>query len=672
MTSYPPRRAHCPLLCRLAILAAITPLHLGGQSTPTWSVDNHGRRAGDLTLAQRGDTAVARWLYTDRNRGGRVETRLVRALDGSLRSAEQRTIDAEGRAGTLVERLEVVGDSVRITGANGTTRAIARTPDLLLTLRTGTPLDAAELARTLLARPDGRGTLLSGASARAEVALTLTLDGVRGRPRARFVVVTVGTQPDPTGVWLDDRGALLATDVQWFITVREDVRPQLPVLRRAELAWRAARGEALAARVRSATSGTLVIANGDLFDADAGTLRPRQTMVIRGDRIVAVGDASTIAVPAGATVIDAAGKTVMPGMWDMHGHLQVASQSGLGVSQLANGITTSRDLASDLDVATSIRDREAAGRLAAPRAVLGGFIEGPLAWAGPSEAIVRDEAEARAWVARYDSLGYVQIKLYNVVHPDLVPVIAAEAKRRGMRLSGHIPRGMSVAAAVALGYDEIQHAAFLLSDFFPDSLYLPRMRAYSQVATAVAPTFDADGAGMTRLIATLRAHGTAVDGTFNLWIGGGGALVGAGGSPDLRRADSTYLRIIQRLYAAGVPLIAGTDNSSSSTFRRELEMYELAGLPRTKILQIATIDAARHMRQSEEYGSLAVGKVADLLIVDGRPTERIGDLAKLETVVRGGRLYQVRELRTALGSSGAAGAEGDDPAAHPHSGVEDP
>jgi hypothetical protein len=222
------------------------------------------------------------------------------------------------------------------------------------------------------------------------------------------------------------------------------------------------------------------------------------------------------------------------------------------------------------------------------------------------------------------------------------------------------------------GYDEIQHAAFLLSDFFPDSLYLPRMRAYSQVATAVAPTFDADGAGMTRLIETLRSHGTAVDGTFNLWIGGGGALVGAGGSPDLRRADSTYLRIIQRLYAAGVPLIAGTDNSSSSTFRRELEMYELAGLPRTKILQIATIDAARHLRQAEEYGSLAVGKVADLLIVDGRPTERISDLAKLETVVRGGRLYQVTELRTALGSSGAAGAEGDDPAAHPHSGVEDP
>ena len=80
---------------------------------------------------------------------------------------------------------------------------------------------------------------------------------------------------------------------------------------------------------------------------------------------------------------------------------------------------------------------------------------------------------------------------------------------------------MSIEAAVTLGYDEIQHAAFLFSNFFPDSLYLPRMRAYSQVATAVAPNFDVFGAPMTKLLDFLKAHGTAVDGTFNLWIGGG-------------------------------------------------------------------------------------------------------------------------------------------------------
>ena len=73
------------------------------------------------------------------------------------------------------------------------------------------------------------------------------------------------------------------------------------------------------------------------------------------------------------------------------------------------------------------------------------------------------------WVAKYDSMGYKQIKLYNVIHPDLVPTIAEEAHKRGMRLSGHIPRGLSVPAAIALGFDEIQHAAFLFSTFYEDS-----------------------------------------------------------------------------------------------------------------------------------------------------------------------------------------------------------
>jgi len=264
---------------------------------------------------------------------------------------------------------------------------------------------------------------------------------------------------------------------------------------------------------------------------------------------------------------------------------------------------------------------------------------------------VRDEAEARRWVARYDSAGYKQIKLYNVVHPDLIPVIAEEAHKRGMRLNGHIPRGISIEAAVALGYDEINHAAFFFSNFFQDSLYLPRMRAYSQVATAVAPTFDVFSPAMTKLLDFLKARGTAVDGTFNLWIGAGSASVGAGGSPDQLRGDSAYMNLIHRLYAHGIPLIAGTDNSGGTTFRRELEMYELAGIPAPRVLQIATIEAARLMKDERDYGSVRVGKVADIIIVTGRPAEWIGDFTGIETVIRGGRLYKVSDLRGAIGGA---------------------
>ncbi len=630
-----------------ALLLAVAP------DTTTYTVDNHGRVAGEMTVTSRADSLVVRWVYTDRNRGGRVETRYRLGADGAPVGGEQRAVLLDGSVGEPTQRFAVVGDSVRLH-EGATTRMVRPAAGAFVGLPSVTPWEQAALARHLLSRPQRSASLLNGQAARAEV-ITDTSLALRGaRQRARLVLVYQGTSTNPNSVWLDERGELLATGAAWFITVRAGAEPLLPALRRIELAWRNARGEAVAREAVTRTNGTIAITNANLFDSESGTMRAGQTILIRGDRIVEVGATGSVTIPSGATVIDAAGKTVMPGMWDMHTHLQVNNQSAGSLVQLINGLTTVRDLASDVDVAVSQRDRERAGLLASPRVILGGFIEGPLAWAGPSEAIARDEAEARAWVACYDSLGYRQIKLYNLVHPDLVPVIAAETKRRGMILSGHIPRGMSIAAALALGYNEIQHAAFFFSDFFPDSLYLPRMRAYSQVATAVAPTFDVFSPGMTRLLDVVKASGAAVDGTFNLWIGGGGAVVGAGGSTDQQRADSAYLNLIRRLHAHGIPLIAGTDNSSGSTFRRELEMYERAGIPAEEVLQIATIRAARFMRDDRDYGSIAAGKVADVIIVNGRPAERIADLANIETVIRGGRLYQVSDLQRALGMRMAA------------------
>ena len=617
--------------------------------TTTYVVDNHGRRAGEMTVATRNDSLIVRWVYTDRNRGGRVETRYRIGTGGARIAGEQRAVLLDGSVGDPTQRYEQRGDSVLIHEGTLAPRTIRPAAGAFIGLPSVTPWEQAALARHLLARPERSATLMNGSRVRAEVIADTTLAAGGARHRARLVMVYQGTMTNPNSVWLDERGELLATGAAWFITVRDGRQPLLPALRAIELRWRDARGVAIGKEARTTTNGSIAITNANLFDSETGTMRPGQTIVVRDDRIVAVGATGSVTIPTGATTIDAAGKTVMPGMWDMHTHVQVTSQSSLGLLQLTNGLTTVRDLASDIDVAVSLRDRERAGLLATPRHILGGFIEGPLAWAGPTAAIARDEAEARAWVAKYDSLGYKQIKLYNVVHPDIVPTIAAEAKRRGMLLSGHIPRGMSIEAALALGYDEIQHAAFFFSNFFPDSLYLPRMRAYSQVATAVAPTFDVFSPGMTKLLDAVKAKGAAVDGTFNLWIGGGGAVVGAGGSTDQARADSAYLNLIRRLHAHGIQLIAGTDNSTGSTFRRELEMYERAGIPAAEVLQIATIRAAQFMKDDREYGSISVGKVADIIIVGGQPAERIADLANIETVIRGGRLYNVRDLQSALG-----------------------
>jgi imidazolonepropionase-like amidohydrolase len=141
----------------------------------------------------------------------------------------------------------------------------------------------------------------------------------------------------------------------------------------------------------------------------------------------------------------------------------------------------------------------------------------------------------------------------------------------------------------------------------------------------------------------LRRRGTVVDGTFNLWMGGAGALTGEG-SP----AAGSYARLLKRLYDAGVPIVAGTDNSAGTTFITELQLYEHAGIPAPQVLRLATLGAARVMKDDRDYGAIAPGKVADILVVNGRPAERIDDLRKLERVIRAGRVYDPRQLRAAL------------------------
>jgi hypothetical protein len=668
----------------LAPLAFLLALPFQSRDSLDYIVWNHGRRAGAMQLVRTsgssGDSVAVRYFHIDRQRGPKVESiysvRDGRPVRGDIRSggSQDAATDISGTPIALAATsFELRGSSVRTWRGRDTTITAAPAGAWYRPTVT-TPYDDAALASWLLRQPQQQGAIVPAATARAEIAAESSLS-VGGRAVKVRLVAIAGVDLVPTLVWLDDGGTLFASSAGWFITVRRDAEAALPVLRRVEMEWTERREAAVAAQLAPKQAATLVIRNGDLFDSETGLLRPRTSVVITGDRITAVGSTDSIKVPAGASVIDATGKTIIPGMWDMHTH--AFSGSADGMLQLAAGITTVRDMASDLDVATSRRDRADRGTLLGPRMLLAGFIEGPGKWAGPSGVLVRTEDEARAAVARYDSLGYRQIKLYNLVHPDLVPVIAAEAHARGMRLSGHIPRGMSMQAAVRTGYDEVQHAAFLLSNFFQDSLYYPRMRAYSQVANIVAPTFDVDASEVTALIGFLRERGTVYDGTFNIWqdrsrllpdgtdavfgptiawlppILQRELLAGTGGASEgvarAQAAATTYRRLLKRLFDAGVTLVAGTDNVAGLTFHGELEIYERAGIPASNVLQIATIAPARVMKQDGEYGSVAVGKFADLAIVAGRPSERITDLRKIELVVRAGRVYRSRELYSRVG-----------------------
>lgn len=626
----------------LPLLAAAT---LATTDTTAWLVVNHGIPAGEMQVVRAGDSLVIKYGHIDRNRGRWVEGRYRLDASGAVRAGESRPSTREGVTGAPTDRFEIVGDSIRWTrgGRSGT----AAHRDGVYALANATAWDQARVARALLAHPTRSAVLHPGGEARAEVIADTVVRGARGPIQARLVALRPGTGGGVSqGIWLDHRGELLASAVGWFITVHPDAVPALPALRAVEIAWRDREADALHARLTPEASGTVLIRNADVFDTERGTMRPRTSVLIEGDRIVAVGPADSVRAPRGARVIDAAGKSVVPGLWDMHTHFQLTSQNFGVVRQLSLGITTIRDLAADTDVAVSHRDRAARGTLVAPRVLLGGIIEGPGLWAGPTDVIVRTEEEARTAVARYAALGYRQIKLYNLVHPDLVPTIAEETRRHGMRLSGHVPRGLTVGAALRLGFDEINHAAFLFSTFHQDSLYWPTMRPYSGVAAVVAPHTDVDGVAMSALLTDLREQRAVVDGTFNLWLRD---TTGAD-SLAAKANNRNYLRLIKRLHETGVTIVPGTDGSD---FHSELENYERAGIAAADVLRIATIVSARVMGEERDHGSIAPGKIADLVIVDGRPLERIADLRRVDRVVRAGRVYRAADLLRGVSGGGA-------------------
>jgi imidazolonepropionase-like amidohydrolase len=109
------------------------------------------------------------------------------------------------------------------------------------------------------------------------------------------------------------------------------------------------------------------------------------------------------------------------------------------------------------------------------------------------------------------------------------------------------------------------------------------------------------------------------------------------------------LKMTKTLYESGIPIVAGTDALAGFNLHRELELYEQAGIPAPKVLQLATLGAARTMKRDQELGAIQAGKLADMILVDGDPVSRITDIRKVRTVVKDGIVYQTKELYAAVG-----------------------
>jgi len=542
----------------------------------------------------------------------------------------------------------------------------------------GGPIETtAWFLEALLARPDKSMDLLPGGKARAAKLIDLRVGtGASAQTIALWSITGIGTSPLP--IWADANNKFFALTLglSWL---PEAYASEQKTIEEAQAKATAAQAPGLAKALVKMPAGPVAFTGVRLFDADAPRFLADQTVVVDKGVIAAVGARSSVIVPAGAQVIDGSGKTLVPGMWDCHMHV---GDDYTGLQELSMGVTSVRDPGNDDLRTIERRSRAAAGDLLFPHVYPSSLIDGKGPYTAQVANVATSEAEAIALVDKAKANGFLGIKFYGTFNPAWLAASIREAHKLGLHVHGHIPAGIRPVDAINAGYDEITHINWVMMQAMPDSVIpvsngIMRFEGPGRYAKDV----DLEGQSIKAILGAMVSRHVFSDPTMvafeSLYVPENGDLspsyapfvgtmppttergfrTGGFAVPrDITRADyraswAKMVALLGRMHEAGVPIVAGTDGAGIELVH-ELEIYVQAGFTPAEALAAATIVPARLVGQDAKSGSIKVGKAADLALIDGDPSTRIGDLRQTRVVMLDGKLLDADALRTAAGFSG--------------------
>lgn len=534
----------------------------------------------------------------------------------------------------------------------------------------------ALLTETLVASSTKTLPLLPGGQARAERLTTLSIG--QGQARKSLVCWAIsGLSLAPIPVWTSEEGRYFGT-ANGIGTLPIGYESSLKELTAAQDDAMAARSPSLANRLQRTPKGSVAFTNVRAF-VDGNHYVENATVVVEKGVITQVGASASVVLPQGAEIIDGRGKTLVPGLWDAHLHV---GDDTSGPLLLSLGITSGRDPGNDDALTIARATRRAKGELLMPRIYPSSMIDGK----GPLSAQVANIAtsldEALTLIRKAKAAGFVGVKFYGTFDPAWVKPAAAEAHRLGLHVHGHLPAGMRTHEAIAAGYDEVTHLYFIMMEAMPEEVVktsngMNRFEGPGRYAKDVDLNVDP----MKSLIATMAERRIVSDPTVSvvesLLVPESGDLSPAyapyvgtvppvsersfreGGfkvpkdltRTDYRKSFAKLLALVGAMHRAGVPIVAGTDGLGMELVR-ELELYVSAGFSPEEALASATVIPARLVGADSRTGSIAVGKEADLVLIEGDPSRQIGDLRNTTMVMMEGKLMDADELRTSAGFSG--------------------
>src|SRR3984885_10761008 len=431
-------------------------------------------------------------------------------------------------------------------------------------------------------------------------------------------------------------------------------------------------GMAALADISKGISGSraqkIAVVGGTLIDGTGAPAVTDSVVLIENGKLVAAGPKSSVTIPDGFQQIDAHGKTILPGLWDMHAHFE---QVEWGPIYLAAGATTVRDVGNEFEFITAVRDAVAGGRGLGPRLLLAGVVDGTGPLALGVERVDTPE-QAKMWVDKYHEANFQQMKIYSSVQLEELKDVATEAHRLGMTVTGHIPEGLDAYQAVNAGQDQINHIGYIADIMLPplpeNATRLDRAKARAEI--------DLNSSASKKALAFLVQHKIVVDPTLALMefftastakppasIEPGvakiapelAAILGDAPppSPNAGLQEKVFqkeVQIVGALHRAGVPIVAGTDQTVPGySLYREIELYAQAGFTPMEAIQAATIVPARVMGVDKELGTIEPGKRADLIILAANPLESIHNIRTVRFVITGGTMYNCGELWSSVG-----------------------
>jgi imidazolonepropionase-like amidohydrolase len=412
------------------------------------------------------------------------------------------------------------------------------------------------------------------------------------------------------------------------------------------------------------THVSVIDASGDLPRAD-------RTLLVRGNRIVAEGPYAAVEIPAGALVVEARGRYLIPGLWDMHVHTVLPGGADVLALYVANGVTGVRDMAGDLDQLELWRREIAEGTRVGPRMVVSGpYLEGgdvPIA-----HILVRTPEDAAPAVDSLVRLGVDFVKVHGQLDRERYFAIARAARTRGIAFVGHVPRTVLAAEASDSGQSSIEHLLTIPNRCAPDEAeaLAPRFPVQSALGACthedLAPLFARFTRNDTWIVPTLVA---AVE--ISEWpnrelpgdpfahylpdslrayvaeifpmppdVPPGAEVVG-------RSLFRKRVETVAAMHRAGVRIMPGTDaplRNSPPGFglHEELAWFVRAGVRPIDAIRAATIEPARFLGMADSLGTLEGGKLADLVLLEADPLDDIGNLRRVVAVMANGRLFDVR------------------------------